>query len=126
MQKTLIGNTLIAVFFSIIAFSLKAIPFTENWIHNSFFVLLIGMYAISLLTGYISHKGTTASPDMAIGWFLGTNVLRILLCSVLVAALLFKGVGQRGVLILNFFLIYISLLIFEVWHMVQILNKKRD
>lgn len=125
MKKTFIGTTAIIAALSGIVFLFKAFPATAGVVHNSVFVLIIGMYAIALLTGYISHKGSESSPDMGIAWFLGTNVLRILLCTILVAVLLFKGVDNRGILILNFFIIYVILLVFEVWLMVGILNKKQ-
>jgi hypothetical protein len=125
MKKTFLGTTAIIAAFSGIVVLFKSFPATQGIVHNSVFVLLIGMYAIALLTGYISHKGTNASPEMGVAWFLGTNVLRILLCTMLVGVLLFQGVGQRGILILNFFIIYVILLVFEVWLMVGELNKKQ-
>ena len=87
-------------------------------IHESIWIILIGSAVIALLVALYNTFALSRSAQSFVPLFLASMLIRFFLSILLIGFLLFKYQDQRIILVFNFFLIYLSFLVFEIFSII--------
>lgn len=90
-----------------------------SWIiHDSIWIALIGSAVIALIIAFYNAYAFSRSAQSFVPLFLGSMLIRFFLSIFLIGFLLFKYQDQRIILVFNFFIIYLSYLVFEIFSII--------
>ncbi len=87
-------------------------------IHESIWIILGGGAVIALLVALYNTFALSRSAQSFVPLFLASMLIRFFLSILLIGFLLFKYQDQRLILVFNFFLIYLSYLVFEIFSII--------
>lgn len=88
------------------------------FIHESIWITLVCSGLIALLIAIYNANALSKSDQSFVPLFLGSMLIRFFLSIILTGFLLFKYQDQRLILVFNFFIIYLSYLVFEIYSII--------
>ncbi|MFC2187405.1 hypothetical protein ACFCT7_08810 [Fulvivirgaceae bacterium LMO-SS25] len=105
-----------SAFLAAIIFLLQNISFTYHLIHSDIWTIFIFSFIVSILIGlansyFVSRKDFAENLPQV---FIASTVMRLLLSIFFVGIVLYLGVEDRLLWVINFFILYIFYLIFEI------------
>ncbi|MFZ6664190.1 hypothetical protein [Peijinzhouia sedimentorum] len=105
-----------SAFLAAIIFLLQNISFTHHLIHSDIWTIFIFSFIVSILIGlansyFVSRKDFAENLPQV---FIASTVMRLLLSIFFVGIVLYLGVEDRLLWVINFFILYIFYLIFEI------------
>ncbi len=109
MLRTIVFTTIIGiVFFAAEFYKLGLRLPLEKWYLLSFFFFL------SFLQHRLVALGLRENRERFVQFFLAAVVIRLILCVLLVAGFIYKGVAEPAAFIITFFVLYLFYTFFEV------------
>lgn len=93
------------------------------FIHSSVWIILICSAVIALVVAVYNTYAITASAQSFVPLFLVSMLIRFFLSIAVIGFLLFKYQDLRVVLVVNFFVIYICYLVFEIYSIIANLRQ---
>jgi hypothetical protein len=85
-----------------------------NWIHEKVWIILIFFSLFTLLSGifvlYLIHLSKENTSNI----LLAASVLRLLASAAFFAVLMFIGIDHQMLFVINFFIVYLSYLLFDM------------
>jgi hypothetical protein len=99
-----------------IIFLLQNISITQNLVHTGIWTIFIFSFIVSILIGiansyFVSRKDFAENLPQV---FIASTVMRLLLSIFFVGIVLYLGIEDRLLWVINFFMLYIFYLIFEI------------
>lgn len=99
-----------------IIFLLQNISITQNLVHIGIWTIFIFSFLVSILIGiansyFVSRKDFAENLPQV---FIASTVMRLLLSIFFVGIVLYLGIEDRLLWVINFFMLYIFYLIFEI------------
>lgn len=93
---------------------------TLTWLlHESIWIILIGSGVIALLIAVYNANAISKSAQSFVPLFLGSMLIRFFLSIFLIGFLLFKYQDDRLILVMDFFIIYLFYLVFEIYSIIS-------
>ena len=89
------------------------------FIHSSIWIILLCSAAIALIIAIYNANALSKSAQSFVPLFLGSMLIRLFLSLVVIGYLLFKYQDLRIVLVMNFFVIYLFYLMFEIYSIIS-------
>ena len=115
ISKPLMSTFLAAMLGGIIGLSFSQIPALKDLVHHDYwemflFFILFGI-AISFLHQILLRNFTKENLAQ---YLLGITVLRLLVCAIYAAIMIYLGIENKLIWVANFFILYILFLVFEL------------
>lgn len=88
------------------------------FIHASIWITLICSAVIALIIAIYNAYALSMSAQSFVPLFLGSMLIRFFLSILVIAYLLFRYQDLRIILVLNFFIIYLCYLVFEIYSII--------
>ncbi|MBC7570852.1 MAG: hypothetical protein H7319_14115 [Spirosoma sp.] len=86
-----------------------------SWLHPAWKTLLVFYLSVSFLTHRLVGTGLQDNPDRFIPMYMAATVSRFILALLFVGFSLWQGIENRRAFILDFLVLYIVYLGFEIW-----------
>lgn len=97
-----------------------------EWVHETMWIILSFFVLLTWLTGMFTHYLLAISKENAVSIILGGIVIRFLASIGFVAILLFIGVANLILFVVNFFIIYFFYLLFDIYTLISNLRPNSD
>jgi hypothetical protein len=97
-----------------------------EWVHETMWIILSFFVLLTWLTGIFTHYLLAISKENAVSIILGGIVIRFLASVGFVAILLFIGVENLILFVVNFFIIYFFYLLFDIYTLISNLRPNSD
>jgi hypothetical protein len=124
MLKSILQIIGVSLLIAGIAIVLQNLESTAHLIHPKFWTLFGGLAIISLLVNFFNQLVLSQQAEDATKLFLATTVLRLLASLGFAAVLIYLGIDNRITWVLNFFIVYIFYLVFEITSLVTNLRPR--
>ena len=105
---------LLTLFLSIVFFVAEQYA-AVLWLHPAWKTLLVFYGSVSLLTYRLVGTDRQRNPDRFIPMYMAATVARFILSLLFVGFFLWQGIDNRRVFVLDFLVLYIVYLGFEIW-----------
>lgn len=110
----MLKTVFLIVFFAIVFF--VADHFKLNWpIHTYKWYMLAFFTALSFLFHSLVDQGKRNDNEKFIQYYLASVVIRLLACVIFVLVFLLKGLDNKTIFLLNFFVLYLCFTVFEIY-----------
>jgi hypothetical protein len=97
-----------------------------EWVHETMWIILSFFVILTWLTGMFTHYLLELSKENSVSIILGGIVIRFLASIGFVAILLFMGVENLILFVVNFFIIYFFYLLFDIYTLISNLRPNSD
>jgi hypothetical protein len=97
-----------------------------EWVHETMRIILSFFVILTWLTGMFTHYLLELSKENSVSIILGGIVIRFLASIGFVAILLFMGVENLILFVVNFFIIYFFYLLFDIYTLISNLRPNSD
>jgi hypothetical protein len=95
-----------------------------TWLHPAWKIMLVFFLSVSFLMHRLMEVGFQNNREKFVPFYMATIVARMILGLVFVGFFLYRGVEQRKVFIVNFLILYICYMGFEIYGLSR--NLRRD
>jgi hypothetical protein len=97
-----------------------------EWVHETMWIILSFFVILTWLTGMFTHYLLELSKENSVSIILGGIGIRFLASVGFVAILLFMGVENLILFVVNFFIIYFFYLLFDIYTLISNLRPNSD
>jgi hypothetical protein len=97
-----------------------------EWVHETMWIILSFFVVLTWLTGMFTHYLLELSKENSVSIILGGIGIRFLASVGFVAILLFMGVENLILFVVNFFIIYFFYLLFDIYTLISNLRPNSD
>lgn len=97
-----------------------------EWVHETMWIILSFFVILTWLTGMFTHYLLELSKENSVSIILGGIGIRFLASVGFVAILLFIGVENLILFVVNFFIIYFFYLLFDIYTLISNLRPNSD
>jgi hypothetical protein len=104
---------LLVVSLSLLIYVLKNYLAPE-WVHHDIWILFIFFSVFTLLSGLFVLYLLKLSEENTTNILLGTSVLRLLVSAGFFAIMMFLGISDQTLFVINFFIVYLFYLLFDI------------
>ena len=92
--------------------------FQLNWVHESIWKIISFFLILTWLTGVFSHYLLSISKENSVNILLGAIGIRLLGSIAFVALMLFLGQENLILFVINFFVVYLFYLLFDIYMLI--------
>lgn len=119
LKVVILTSVLIIAFFAF-----ENIDFLSPFVHRYIYEMIIYSAVVALVVAYFSHYHMR-SPRAAkyITVILGSTTIRMILSIVILLIFLLRGAENRLILVINFLIVYLSYLLFEIYSIITNLRR---
>jgi hypothetical protein len=110
----MLRSTVFTILLGIVLFVAKQY-YQATWVHPAWVYMLIFFLSVSFLNHRLMDIGFQNNREKFVEFYLGTIVARLLLCAGFAGFFMARHVEQVKVFVLNFLVLYIFYLIFEIY-----------
>ena len=108
-------RTLLFTLFLAIVFFVAERYAAVSWLHPAWKTLLVFYLSISFLTHRLVDTGLQDNPERFIPMYMAATVVRFILALAFVGFFLWRGMDNRRAFVLDFLVLYIVYIGFEIW-----------
>lgn len=119
-EKAWLALSLFAISLSLLTFLLNEL--SADLIHQGVYFVILFFFLFTLLTHYLSIAAIREGHDRFALVFFGSMTIRLLVSVGVVLLILFKGIPQKITFVVNFSLVYLAFLIFEIYALLTTLR----
>ncbi len=124
VKKALFKIVSYSILLAAIIFSLQNISFTNHLVHSGIWTIFLFSFFVAIFIG-LSNSYFVSRKDFAENLtqiFLASTVMRLLLSVFFAGIILYLDVDDRLLWVINFFILYISYLLFEIFSLMTTLR----
>ncbi|HEY9117711.1 MAG TPA: hypothetical protein VIN11_07785 [Roseivirga sp.] len=116
LGRQILDSLLFSLVLSAIIFGMQQIEMKKSLIHPQIWSIMIFSAILGIIVVAIAHWALSAfEPDTRPNLFIGITVLRMLLSMIFLGAVIFIGLEERVLWVVNFFVVYLFYLVFEIY-----------
>ncbi len=101
--------------FLAIVFFIAEVYGTVPWLHPAWKTLLVFYLSVSFLTHRLVDTGLRDDPERFIPMYMAATVARFILSLLFIGFFIWQGIENRRVFVLDFLVLYILYISFEIW-----------
>ncbi len=127
--RAFINIAFLTVLLWTLVFLLLKLELFSRFVHPYIHTIMIYSWVVAILVAYFSHIiSKIGGTSRYVTIILGSTALRMVLSIILLIILLLRDPEERLILIVNFFIVYLSYLLFEIYSIITNLRtfSKKD
>lgn len=122
LGKVLLLTTVYTIFIAIVSFFLSF--FSLEWLYDYYWYLLFYFYFITLVSLLLIERTAIKNPDDISKGFFGAMMLRLFVSVIIATIILYYDRESSTIFALNFIVIYLLYLGFEIYYLISILQPR--
>lgn len=116
MGKQILQSLIVSLLLTGLIFGLQQLESAERFVHPQVWSIMIFSAILGMLVVAIGHWGLNAlDAQSRTTLFLGLTVLRLILSMIFIAVVVFTGIEERVLWVVNFFAVYLFYLVYEIY-----------
>jgi Co/Zn/Cd efflux system component len=122
--NALVNILILTVILWSIFFAVQQINTLSPFIHHYYHEMIIYSAVVALVVAYFSYFNiNSGGPAKYVTVILGSTVIRMILSLVIFLIFLLRGPENRLILVINFLIVYLSYLLFEIYSIITNLRR---
>jgi hypothetical protein len=122
LGKVLLLTTVYTIFIAIVSFFLSF--FSLEWLYDYYWYLLFYFYFITVVSLLLIERTAIKNPDDISKGFFGAMMLRLFVSVIIATIILYYDRESSTIFALNFIVIYLLYLGFEIYYLISILQPR--